>query len=629
MKTGHSSGISTIRGPWLEKKQERIGSMSFFTILRRKRAAITVFIVASVVLAVGFVASKLIGARTAPVPPRSGTAADLLQQIAEDLDPLLIQSRKMLLGRRPPGDRTCIAQSLDAQRVLLQADPNGGPGLRFVAFCSHRPDVPLPLYDWSQNHLKPYLQSEHTSNAPILARTEKAAHTAAELALKIADGERNPPSHLPKSRSMAWPGQCWNSFVNAIDAKDFDSAKVWADELASATFALADLHRWLDLLYQNNLRSLEFQALCRNAFEWAQPAKRTPYEADGSFLPAAATTVIYGQNLLEVEHQAETIFAPAPEWAAIATGGNTSVTTSARSMPPNLRQAFCFLRSKLSTNTRRVWDTAAGMRLSRSYMSNMIFRAVSAGALEHMSVVLERLDKSHDRVGTEELMDAMFYRAGLYSSGFQWADRYDPRVFEIATKIMGEGEAVGLRAQKFTHDLLGDWKYYSGGAMTLARAMDTRRIDCVRGTDLIGALYRNAGHGEYYIARLRCGTTGHSVGVIPVDRNDREKMRVLDPLTLPAPGARWPASYFRGINWPERYPGRRAPLFAAELYCRGLDGYIFAQGYVVRGPHAGKLLQAGIPYLPDRQASTCTRIYEGPYPAAPPPITSDTQHSKL
>ena len=61
----------------------------------------------------------------------------------------------------------------------------------------------------------------------------------------------------------------------------------------------------------------------------------------------------------------------------------------------------------------------------------------------------------------------------------------------------------------------------------------------------------------------------------------------------------WPAAYSRGTDWP---PGLEASpqTYAAELYLRGIDGYIWAEGYVVQGPIAGTLVKTGIPYWPKR-----------------------------
>jgi len=132
--------------------------------------------------------------------------------------------------------------------------------------------------------------------------------------------------------------------------------------------------------------------------------------------------------------------------------------------------------------------------------------------------------------------------------------------------------------------------------MTLKQALDARKFDCVRGTDLIGAIYRNAGHGRYYIGRLNCGVAGHSVGVVPIEEDGEQRLLVADSLEADLTDHFWPDAYLDGLDWPEGYPGTRGPLFSAELYIPALNGYVFAEGYIMRGKNAGHHLRA--PDLP-------------------------------
>jgi hypothetical protein len=247
----------------------------------------------------------------------------------------------------------------------------------------------------------------------------------------------------------------------------------------------------------------------------------------------------------------------------------------------------------------------------------MLFRAASTGSLESMGLVLQRFDQSHPAPTMVELMDVLFYRAGLNSSGFPWSDRYDPRIMDAAGTITARRDLAALRAHRLVNSLLQGWENYVGGVMTLAHALDSGKLDCVRGTDLVGALYRGAGLGEYFVVRLNCGTVGHSVGAVPIESNGGRHLLILDCLDSSTPGKTWPAAYFHGLSWPEGYPGARGLLFSAELYARGLDGCLFAEGYVVRGEHAGQWVRAALPYLPGAEQAGSARIFNGPYPDYP------------
>jgi hypothetical protein len=574
--------------------------------------------------------------------PKGGVEA-LLAEFEGQMEPVLTESRRILLGQRPVGDPTCVTQHLDGNKVLFQGSPDGGAGLRIMAFYVDSPEMPLALYRWSQERLRPFLQAERDANASALVEAERLAASAAALASEIrkvrlagvGDGQGPAASDAAEGAGEepplamyhrwepillpAWPAECLRRLRTAVVEGDAPSSRIWADELAAATFALADLHRWLNLLLDSHLTSLDFQARCRVAFAWTESLGEGPQDMYDSCLPAAGTMATWGQNYLEVEHQAERLFGPPATAVSAVESVDLSGIPSARWMPTEIREAFLALRSRLSPSLQAVWDLAATAPFERSYLANVLFRTASARALGQVGVVLQRFSQSHTTATVAELMDVLFYRAGLYSSGYHWADRYDPRLLDAAGAIVGRREQVALRAHRLANSLLKDWKNYSGDARTLVQVLDTGLIDCITGTDLIGALYRNAGQGEYLLVRLNCGSAGHSVGAVPIEDNGDRRLLILDSLSARLPGEIWPSAYFQGLTWPEGYPGRRGLLFSAELYVRGLDGYVFAEGYVVRGEHAGQWMRAALPHLPGFERAKSARIFNGPYPPSPIP----------
>jgi hypothetical protein len=557
-------------------------------------------------------------ALTRPAEPRKRAEA-LLTQLATEIEPVLAESRRILLGQRLDGDPTCITRQLQDNRVILQASPTGGVGLRIVAFYGQSPDTPLALYRWSQEKLRSFLCAERAANASALPRAERLATAAGELAAMIQRGSGRWAGAVVEGplNSPAWPAECLRRLRKAMMAGDSSSTRTWSDELAAATFALADLHRWLNVLLDSHITSLDFQARCRVAFEWTDSVGAGPQAETESCLPAAGQMVAWGENYLEVERQAEGLFAPGAMATAIVDSQDLSNVPAARWMPPELREAFVSLRRRLSPTSQALWDRAAAAPFERSYFANMLFRAASTGSLEPMSLVLERLDRSHTAVTVAELMDVLFYRAGLHSSGFPWSDRYDPRIVDAAGAITARRELAALRSHRLVNSLLQGWENYVGGVTTLAQALDAGKFDCVRGTDLLGALYRGAGLGEYFVVRLNCGTVGHSVGAVPIERDGRRHLLILDCLDSRMPSETWPAAYFHGLTWPVGYPGARGLLFSTELYARGLDGCLFAEGYVVRGEHAGQWVRAALPYLPGAERAGSAKIFDGPYPEDP------------
>ena len=47
-----------------------------------------------------------------------------------------------------------------------------------------------------------------------------------------------------------------------------------------------------------------------------------------------------------------------------------------------------------------------------------------------------------------------------------------------------------------------------------------------------------------------------------------------------------------------------------ELHVRGIDSYIWVEGYVIRGPNAGASVKAVIPYMPNRTQTALTKPTE-------------------
>ena len=565
-------------------------------------------VVLGLLIAAGFLAARMTlrSEPDSPDPPSRSTI--LLTQIIDRMDGVMQAGRQTLLGKRSIGGPTCVTQQLEGDRVILMGHPDGGPGLRIIHFSGDCPQTPLAAYEWSQGPLRSFLEAQLAANNAVRDDVEELAALTEELAEQIRTGDRPLSASLPQMRvaSLAWPAQCLGKLRDAVAGDDADGESIWAEELASAAFGLADLHRWFDLLLRSHLTSLDFQSLCRFAFEWADPNTVAVKEKWESNLPAASLMIAWGHNYLEVERQAEDIFGAGAVMTSLALYHDLSHCPAARWMPPAQRGAFLWLRSCLSPDKQGLWDKAASAPFTRSYLVNILFRAAKSQATDSLGLVLERLDRLHPVVTVDELMDALFYRAGLYSSGVEWSDRYDPRLLTAGGQIMGPRRDVVQKAHTLAGAVLNGWENYGGGIPTLRQSLDVRKLDCIRGTDLIGALYRNAGQGEYFVVRLSCGASGHTVGAMPIDRNGRRYMQIVDSISPDIYDVEWPSAYFDGIVWPQGYPGPQGPLFSAELCVRGLDGYMFAEGYVARGPNAGRLFRAPLDHITDWDRTIAT-----------------------
>lgn len=546
-------------------------------------------------------------------------AKALLQELADRLDETMAGSRSLLLGQRDPDGPACLQPRLRNGRLDFEADPTGGIGTRLVALYARMPASPKAAFDWRQGPLRRELARARAQNRLLAARAEGLWRKSRDLTGALGSSPLRarglqPP---PDGPAAHWPGHCLAQLTRAARRGDAAAGRQWADELAAAAFALADLHRWTELLLANQLLMLDFQARCEEAFAWADVVY------DGSSLewecrlPASDVLTVFN-NCYEVERQSHWLFRRPPSRRPQA-APPPPAARPAVSMPPDLREAFLTVRGRLSPATRTLWDHAARTELEHSYLVNMLFRASGGKALDELSVVLRRFERAHPAPALGDMMDVLFYRAGMWSSGYDWADRYDARLMREARRLAGGSEETLRQAHALTRGMFDDWDNYVGYVATLREALDRRQLDCVRGTDMIGSLFRNAGRSGYYAVRLSCGTAGHSssAAAVPAPAGP-PTLAIVDPLADGGPAA-WPSAFFRGHRWPDDYPGPRGPTFAAEVYLRGLDDYLFAEGYVVRGAHAGLLVRSAMPHLTGRRSAAAERVYDGPYPATPAP----------
>lgn len=569
--------------------------------------------------------------RAAPHAPWTGTPGERLDRLAGELAPALAASREVLLGKRDPRQYTCVRQysPTDGRAAPLNVwvDPNGGPGtsLGCLRLMAPRPNSVKKDYDWRQTTLRGALVALRQRNLAALGPAESLSREACRFADDL-DRAGDVPAGVAEAAvppDGSWCDLCAHRVREAIARRDLAAARRWADELAAATFALADLHRWLAFLLDNNLASLDFQAMCQEAFEWADPLYGDRYQPVGSHhsFPGMSMLVDQTDNYLEVERQAEGLFQTGREYSEPAMP-DTPCVPAAVWMPPAFREAFGRLRSRLSQEHQRLWDQAASSPYERSYLANILFRASQADALGPLGVVLWRFSQDNPQATVADLMDVMFHRGGAGSSGLDWADRFDERLMQQAGQMQGTAEQVLRHAHSLTNGLFGGWQNYAGKVFTLRQALDTGKLDCIRGSDMIGSLFRNAGHAGYYAVRVSCATDGHSLAAAEIADDEGPRIAAVDSLRSDSRPVAWPSAFFGGLSWPEGYPGPRGPAFSAELTARGLDNYILVEGYIIRGRHAGTLVRAAVPYMPGRDKPSAEKVHDGPYPEIPPPSGS-------
>ena len=563
-------------------------------------------------------------ASSARPSPRAIRAEGEMSELVSLLGQTLPVSRAVLLGSRDPHGPSCVmvVRRGDIQTTLpvTRGDADGGPGTRLsTVYSLDRENFSSPLQDyaWHQGRLRTLLQNEVVLNRPGLDLSHRLAERTRELA-EAADAWTTWPVGLEPEgfdHTDNWPGYCLTALDRAVAAKDLGATRHWAGELASAAMSLEDLHRWLDMLAENHLRALEFQQRCQTLFQSAA-GKLAKYDPDStiSSFPAGILCLNCDGNYFEIERQAERLFTMPPD-RLNEIAFNEHLTSGSQWVYPGLRESYLKLRSALSNDNRTTWDQAARTPYEHSYLCNMLFRAGRADATDYLCGVLKKFDASHPHATVGELMGVLMYRGHSFG-GLEWSDRFQPELLQAADAIPPSASDLDalMTAWRWTNQFYRGPGDGYGWTFTLRDAIQQRKLDCVRATDMIGAIFSNSGRPRFGHIRWCAETNAHSVAAFMSSQDGVRKTLVVDGLQ-PASSTpeEWPQCYFHGHAWPAGMEASPTP-YCCELYVRGLDNYIWAEGYIVRGPNAGKLMTAKVPYSTQRPEDTETRVFDGPYP---------------
>lgn len=558
---------------------------------------------------------------SAVTPARAPVTGFGIEELQIAQEEAMAESRAILLGSRSPVGESCVVPTLAGQVTnrlpTNMADYDGGPGtkLQLLLYLDRQQcGNALSDFAWHQGRLRMYLENLKVESREASESARDFADRAGFLAAAINDCQVFPPNLKPVEfeKSDDWPGYCMDSLNQAIAIQDLARAKHWAVELQAAAFAMRDLHNWLQFLSENYLAALEFQKHCADLFMTTGSAV-TNYNRESHFgnYPAGLITINGNANFYEVEHQGERMFSM-PEDRLREIAANAHWTSSSVWMPPATRGSFLACRGALSPANRETWDLAARTPYEHTYLVNMLYRAQQAGAIKNLVGVLRKFDAMHRHATVAELMSVLMYRGHSFA-GVEWADRFQPQLMEAAEKIRGTDEKAFLEAARWVNRFYRTPAVY-GVTFTLRDALESRRLDCIRATDMIAAVFRDAGCPKFGHVRWSAGTVGHSVAAYLGAGSETEPRTIVaDGLNLSNGIEYWPEAYFRGHAWPPGLQNNPQP-YAVELYVRGLDNYVWAEGYIVRGPNAGTLVKAAVPYLKNRDNAVSRKVFDGPYP---------------
>lgn len=609
-------------------KHPRSGAAAIRSVYR---VCVVTATVACVVGSLGFVAQRRIlaqrqqalqssraASRAAAVP--GNDASPYLSQLAARVEITRRASRPVLLGSRDPAGPSCVSiiRSGELQNAVPPnpGDWNGGPATTMAMlyyFDRQNCKTPSDDFAWHQGRLRKFLENQAEVNTKAGELAADLAERARRFRQMVGTWTEFPAGLEPRGASSGddWLSYCLYRLDTAIANRDLDGTRRWAAELAAATFAVEDLHRWLDFIVGNHLAALDFQRQCESVFVSATSMLNAyDQQSTVSQFPGGLLSLNGIGNYYEIERQAERLFIiPADRLQAVEQ--NHPVSNESIWVMPAIRPLFIELGQALSPANRKTWERAARTPFERTFLCNMLNRALRVEAASQLKLVLAEFDRTHPDASMDQLMDVLMHRGHSFA-GLEWPDRFRPELMQAAQTLSGSDEAAFRQAQQWTYDFCSNQTEY-GVTLTLRDALAQRRLDCVRATDMIGAVYRNAGRPSFGHVRWCAETGGHAVAAYLGSAEGKPRTLLADGMAPPAPPEVWPDAYFQGHEWPAQFSSRPHP-YAVELYVRGLDSYVWAEGYIVRGPNAGTLTQAPVPYLPGRSQASTTKVYAGPYP---------------
>ena len=182
---------------------------------------------------------------------------------------------------------------------------------------------------------------------------------------------------------------------------------------------------------------------------------------------------------------------------------------------------------------------------------NMLYRTASVETADDFCEVLKKFDSVNPHATIGELLGALMYRGHSFA-GLEWADRFQPELMNAADEIStSESDADALlEACRWTNHFYHTPSATYGVTFTLRDALEEKKLDCVRATDMIGASFRNAGRTRFAHVRGCSETAGHTVAAYVGTDNDKIQPLIVDGLNPPDQPEVWPSCYFHGHEWP-------------------------------------------------------------------------------
>ena len=444
-------------------------------------------------------------------------------------------------------------------------------------------------------------------NKPLLSSAKKSLK-ASELVLKALKQNAEKTSGIIKSfKPLAVKDNefCYslNNLFKSATAGDKKATEKWAIETYGACFRLHDTLLWIDII-------TEWEADLVTVFKGFKPcfkftndylAKNDRGLSWKNFMfgrcPGANTIMtLINHDALMTEYLLTDFFVISKLEKEIL-----EKETPNQQIAPviiSCRDVFGKIEKSLPKKTQLVFSKIPCIPFESSALNSNLWRYKEEKQVDNLINSLKRYSSNYKVSTINGLMEVLSIAQGAWNSSASAEDRYRPEIIDAAKVVKGTPEEAILTAHQQGR------KYYvngyRGSILNLHDAIKAKQYDCIRGSQLIAAIFANSGYcgvnpvrwGLGNIQAKAIGLRGHTFTTLETNGSDR----CFD--SLRGPGLK--TSFEKTKTPTQKNNGKVYPstLFF-EKGCRSLMGFTASEIRFPQGPF--KTISFRIPYYKQKK----------------------------
>ena len=437
---------------------------------------------------------------------------------------LLKRTREALLAEK---DITHPPLVFHKYRYAAKTDKGKSYGLDLSAFYFSRilKDKTIAEIYQTVRDLSKTAADFHKKNVPLLADAEKLERLAALLRKSLVKSPADAAALKPhpfEGDATDELSTCLRRLSASVAGGRNDEAVIWAAELEAATSRLTDILRWVDL--QTDW-IVDACTVYDSFKECVENSDREVAEA-GGWKPYMFGRIAGGSSIMELAtHDALAAEVLLCDLLATSAGdsaamGKLKPGDDALNVIPTHRAAYAKVRDALPPKARAVLSQTPKTPYELSAFNSNLKRYDEEQHLDQLIATLKRYASQYSKPTVTQMMEVIHIAQGAYGSTTAAQDRYHKQMVEWAARVKGTPEQAIEKAHDlaygyYTRDGGG---HYRGAIWTMHDVFEAGSLDCIRGSQMIGDIYVNAGYAGLHPVRVcrgnrkqkMVGTSGHT-----------------------------------------------------------------------------------------------------------------------